>query len=51
MDAFTDAVVTACGHTFCRECLVNVLNGPLIQDVEDDQKYKANERSCERDIR
>ncbi|KAF8838463.1 hypothetical protein BDN67DRAFT_971507 [Paxillus ammoniavirescens] len=46
MDAFTDAVVTACGHTFCRECLVNVLNGPLIQDVEDDQKYKANERSC-----
>ncbi|KIK91296.1 hypothetical protein PAXRUDRAFT_830977 [Paxillus rubicundulus Ve08.2h10] len=46
MDTFTDAVVTACGHTFCRECLVNVLNGPLVHDGEDDQKYKANERSC-----
>jgi hypothetical protein len=20
-DAFTDAVITSCGHTFCRDCL------------------------------
>ncbi|KAF9240466.1 SNF2 family N-terminal domain-containing protein [Melanogaster broomeanus] len=46
MDAFTDAIVTACGHAFCRECVVNVLNGPFVQDPEDNQKYKGNEKPC-----
>ncbi|KIJ63774.1 hypothetical protein HYDPIDRAFT_155277 [Hydnomerulius pinastri MD-312] len=46
MDAFTDAVVTACGHAFCRECVVNVLNTPFVQDPEDPNKYKGNEKPC-----
>ncbi|KAG1720998.1 hypothetical protein EDB19DRAFT_1646755, partial [Suillus lakei] len=25
MDTFAEARVTACGHTFCRECIANVL--------------------------
>ncbi|KAL4073393.1 SNF2 family N-terminal domain-containing protein [Scleroderma citrinum] len=46
MDSPTDAIVTACGHTFCRECIVNVLNGPCVVDEENPQKYKGNERAC-----
>ncbi|KAF9220758.1 hypothetical protein BS17DRAFT_786466 [Gyrodon lividus] len=46
MDAFTDAIVTACGHNFCRECVVNVLNSPFVQDHEDRPKYKGNEKPC-----
>lgn len=46
MDTPTDAIVTACGHTFCRECIVNVLNGPCVVDEENPKKYKGNERPC-----
>ena len=38
--------MTACGHTFCRECIANLLNGPCVVDKEDPQKYKGNERPC-----
>ncbi|KAK0204021.1 SNF2 family N-terminal domain-containing protein [Desarmillaria ectypa] len=44
-DAFTSAVVTACGHSFCRECLDNVLSGPQA-DAEDEPKLKAHEQRC-----
>ncbi|KAK0446072.1 SNF2 family N-terminal domain-containing protein [Desarmillaria tabescens] len=44
-DAFTSAVVTACGHSFCRECLDDVLSGPQV-DAEDEPKLKAQERRC-----
>ena len=46
MDTPTDAIVTSCGHTFCRECIVNVLNGPCVVDEENPKKYKGNERPC-----
>ncbi|EIW77192.1 hypothetical protein CONPUDRAFT_168183 [Coniophora puteana RWD-64-598 SS2] len=46
-DTFTDAVVTACSHSFCRECLVDILNRPLAQGNDDSgPKYKSNERPC-----
>ncbi|KIK40408.1 hypothetical protein CY34DRAFT_807271 [Suillus luteus UH-Slu-Lm8-n1] len=46
MDTFTEARVTACGHTFCRECIANVLNTPFVQDAEDPRKYRSNEKPC-----
>ncbi|KAG1772000.1 SNF2 family N-terminal domain-containing protein [Suillus placidus] len=46
MDTFTEARVTACGHTFCRECIANVLNAPYVQDAEDPRKYRSNEKPC-----
>ncbi|KAG1726392.1 P-loop containing nucleoside triphosphate hydrolase protein [Suillus lakei] len=46
MDTFTEARVTACGHTFCRECIANVLNAPFVQDMEDPRKYRSNEKPC-----
>lgn len=46
MDTFTEARVTACGHTFCRECIANVLNTPFVQDAEDPRKYHSNEKPC-----
>ncbi|KAG6335342.1 hypothetical protein ID866_3753 [Astraeus odoratus] len=46
MDAFTDAIVTACGHAFCRECIVTILNGPCAVDEENPKKYKGNEKAC-----
>ncbi|KAG2140702.1 SNF2 family N-terminal domain-containing protein, partial [Suillus clintonianus] len=46
MDTFTEARVTACGHTFCRECIANVLNAPFVQDAEDPHKYRSNEKPC-----
>ncbi|EGO03554.1 hypothetical protein SERLA73DRAFT_69411 [Serpula lacrymans var. lacrymans S7.3] len=46
MDVFTDAVITPCAHTFCRECLLNVLNTPHVQDMDDPNKYKADEKPC-----
>lgn len=46
MDTFTEARVTACGHTFCRECIANVLNAPFVQDAEDLRRYRSNEKPC-----
>ncbi|KAG0702167.1 SNF2 family N-terminal domain-containing protein [Suillus ampliporus] len=46
MDTFTEARVTACAHTFCRECAANVLNSPFVQDAEDSRKYRGNEKPC-----
>ncbi|KAK0211484.1 SNF2 family N-terminal domain-containing protein [Armillaria fumosa] len=44
-DALTSAIVTACGHSFCRECIDDVLSGPQV-DAEDEPKLKAHERRC-----
>lgn len=41
-DALTSAVVTACGHSFCLECIDDVLSGPQV-DAEDEPKLKAHE--------
>ncbi|KAG2151182.1 SNF2 family N-terminal domain-containing protein [Suillus bovinus] len=46
MDAFTEARITACGHTFCRECVASVLNTPFVQDAQDPRKYRSNEKPC-----
>ncbi|KAJ7054346.1 SNF2 family N-terminal domain-containing protein [Mycena amicta] len=42
-DALTEAVVTPCGHEFCNDCLVNVLE---TAQVEDNGGLKPNERAC-----
>ncbi|KAF9517774.1 hypothetical protein BS47DRAFT_1389493 [Hydnum rufescens UP504] len=41
-----EAVVTQCLHSFCDECLDKVLAVPHVDDVNDANKYKANERPC-----
>ncbi|OAX39929.1 hypothetical protein K503DRAFT_865031 [Rhizopogon vinicolor AM-OR11-026] len=46
MDTFTEPRVTACSHTFCRDCVANVLNSLPVQDMEDPRKYKGSERPC-----
>ncbi|KAG2133197.1 P-loop containing nucleoside triphosphate hydrolase protein [Suillus bovinus] len=46
MDTFTEARITACGHTFCRECVASVLNTPFVQDAQDPRKYRSNEMPC-----
>ncbi|KAF7800359.1 hypothetical protein EIP86_011609 [Pleurotus ostreatoroseus] len=45
-DSYTDAVVTVCGHTFCRECIMNVLNGVQREDAQENNHYKPEERPC-----
>ncbi|THH32586.1 hypothetical protein EUX98_g1602 [Antrodiella citrinella] len=45
-DTYTDPIVTACTHVFCRECIGNVLNGAARQDANEPNQYKADERPC-----
>ncbi|KAJ7136080.1 SNF2 family N-terminal domain-containing protein [Mycena epipterygia] len=47
-DALTAAVVTPCGHQFCKDCLTDVLETPLPEQAGNDGpiRYKANERPC-----
>ncbi|TFY75227.1 hypothetical protein EWM64_g8785 [Hericium alpestre] len=45
-DTFTDAIVTPCTHIFCKECILNVLHLPHVEDANDQHKYKAHERPC-----
>ncbi|KNZ76960.1 hypothetical protein J132_10908 [Termitomyces sp. J132] len=45
-DALTDAVVTPCTHVFCRECIVDVLNTPLVVNPDGLNQYKPKERPC-----
>ncbi|KAK7471064.1 hypothetical protein VKT23_002480 [Stygiomarasmius scandens] len=42
-DVFTDAVVTPCGHVFCRDCLLDVFNTPL---AAGNDQLEADERPC-----
>ncbi|KAJ7190933.1 SNF2 superfamily protein [Mycena pura] len=41
-DALSAAVVTACGHEFCRDCIENFLQTPSIEN----DGLKGNERAC-----
>ncbi|KAF8906844.1 SNF2 family N-terminal domain-containing protein [Gymnopilus junonius] len=41
-DAMTDAVITSCKHIFCRECIVDVINQPIVEGAE----HKADQRPC-----
>ncbi|TCD64091.1 hypothetical protein EIP91_004563 [Steccherinum ochraceum] len=45
-DTYTDPIVTACTHVFCRECITNVLNGAPRHDANEPDQYKADERPC-----
>ncbi|KAJ6631188.1 SNF2 family N-terminal domain-containing protein [Mycena sp. CBHHK59/15] len=47
-DALTSAVVTPCGHQFCKDCLNDVLETPLPDQNGNGEpnKYKAHERPC-----
>ncbi|EPQ53423.1 hypothetical protein GLOTRDRAFT_139677 [Gloeophyllum trabeum ATCC 11539] len=46
LDAMVDPVLTPCAHVFCRECIINVLNQPHVDDQNNDIRYKADERPC-----
>ncbi|KAJ7076087.1 SNF2 superfamily protein [Mycena belliarum] len=47
-DALTSAVVTPCGHQFCKDCLHDVLETPLPDQAGNGEaiRYKADERPC-----
>ncbi|KAJ7149019.1 P-loop containing nucleoside triphosphate hydrolase protein [Mycena crocata] len=46
-DALTAAVVTPCGHQFCKDCLHDVLETPLPEQLQaGPQRLGANERPC-----
>lgn len=45
----TRGIVTRCGHAFCRECIMNILNGdPFENDADVEQMFrcKENEQPC-----
>ncbi|TFK47603.1 P-loop containing nucleoside triphosphate hydrolase protein [Heliocybe sulcata] len=46
MDGMVDPMLTPCTHVFCRECIQNVLNGPHVDDANNEIRYKADERPC-----
>ncbi|KAF5390137.1 hypothetical protein D9757_003784 [Collybiopsis confluens] len=46
-DNFSDACITSCGHSFCKNCIMDVLKMPLAEAAQDEpNQYKANERPC-----
>ncbi|KIP09902.1 hypothetical protein PHLGIDRAFT_101971 [Phlebiopsis gigantea 11061_1 CR5-6] len=45
-DNYADPIITACGHSFCRECINNVLNAGPREDAAEPTHYKADERPC-----
>ncbi|KAF8633893.1 hypothetical protein AX15_001196 [Amanita polypyramis BW_CC] len=45
-DIRTDSIVTPCTHMFCRECIMDVLNIPSVEDTDEIAKYKGDERPC-----
>ncbi|KAI0938712.1 hypothetical protein AcV5_000330 [Taiwanofungus camphoratus] len=45
-DVFSDPVVTPCAHVFCRDCIINVINTPLVENSDENAKYRDEERPC-----
>ncbi|PCH44932.1 hypothetical protein WOLCODRAFT_145249 [Wolfiporia cocos MD-104 SS10] len=45
-DAFSDAVVTSCGHVFCKDCITNVFNSEPIENGDEPVKYRVDECPC-----
>ncbi|KAJ3821535.1 SNF2 family N-terminal domain-containing protein [Lentinula raphanica] len=45
-DTFTNAVITSCGHSFCKECIHDVFNAPLVEPMNEDNQNQAKERAC-----
>ncbi|KAL4260457.1 SNF2/RAD54 helicase family protein [Pleurotus pulmonarius] len=42
-DHFTNAVITPCSHTFCKECITDVINSPL---ADGDEAQFNQDRPC-----
>ncbi|KAK1219704.1 hypothetical protein PQX77_017565 [Marasmius sp. AFHP31] len=45
-DAFTDPIITPCGHVFCWECTLNVLNNSHVELPDNPIRYQPDERPC-----
>ncbi|KAJ4468754.1 SNF2 superfamily protein [Lentinula aciculospora] len=45
-DSYTNAVITSCGHSFCKECIFDVFNTPLVGPTNEPRGYQATERPC-----
>ncbi|KDQ22579.1 hypothetical protein PLEOSDRAFT_1109681 [Pleurotus ostreatus PC15] len=42
-DHYTNAVITPCSHTFCKECITDVINAPL---ADGDEAHFNQDRPC-----
>ncbi|KAF8340920.1 SNF2 family N-terminal domain-containing protein [Amanita rubescens] len=45
-DIRRDAVITPCTHIFCHECILDVLNTPPVENMDEPMKFKEDERPC-----
>ncbi|KAF8828141.1 hypothetical protein HHX47_DHR4000954 [Lentinula edodes] len=45
-DNFTNAVITSCGHSFCKECIHDVFNAPFVVPANEVGEHQVTERPC-----
>ncbi|KAJ3936205.1 MAG: SNF2 superfamily protein [Lentinula lateritia] len=45
-DNFTNAVITSCGHSFCKECIHDVFNAPFVVPANEAGEHQVTERPC-----